>query len=176
MTTRESSGRKTRVNLARIIKTPVRVLSKVADYYVKSVINFSNAYNKPLRTMVEVVPNSRRLPRSLTTSFLLDNDQPPEGALVRSISAPVTNSETANIKLTNNELYVIQRHCQQLRSCASRKVTPRSCSVGMGKIDEDKASSFRDDNVFLKNKLSVKGEDSGALKSYSDIASILFLE
>ncbi|KAI3799817.1 hypothetical protein L1987_35121 [Smallanthus sonchifolius] len=158
----------------RVIKTPIRAISKAMDLYVKGVINFSNAYHRPLRTMVEVAPNSHRLPRSFTTSFLPDNDQLPEGALVRSISAGEIGGKSTNTKLTNFELYIIQRHCRQMQSCALRKAT--SCNVGMGKIDEDRASSFRDDNIVVKNILCIKDEDSIFLKSRSDIDSILFLE
>ncbi|KAI3799815.1 hypothetical protein L1987_35119 [Smallanthus sonchifolius] len=170
----QDPGHKRPVNMGTIIKTPVRAISKVLDLYVKSVTNFSNAYNRPLRTMVEVAPNCQQLSRSFTTSRLPDNDQPPEGALVRSISTPEIGGRATNIKLTNFELYVIQHHCYQMQSCASRKVASRSSSVGMGKIDEDRVSSFRDDNIILKNKICIKDKDNS--KSWSDDYSILFLE
>ncbi|KAI3793355.1 hypothetical protein L1987_35972 [Smallanthus sonchifolius] len=146
------SDRKKPVNMVKIIKAPIRVVSKALDLYVKSVTNFSSAYNRPLRTMVEVAPDSQQLSRSFTTSRLRDNDQPPEGALVRSISAGAIDGRANNIRLTSFDLYVIQRRCNQLQSSASRKGASRSCSVGMGKIDEDRASSFRNDNVVFKKQ------------------------
>ncbi|KAJ0470625.1 hypothetical protein HanIR_Chr14g0720761 [Helianthus annuus] len=156
----QKSGNKRPVNMARIIKIPARAISKVLDAYVKGVNNFTNAYNRPVRTMVKVVPNSHRLSRSFTTGFLLDNDQPPEGPLVRSISAPAKDERATNTKLTNVDLYFIQRYCHQMRSCALRKGAPWSSSVGLEKIDEDKSSSFRDDNIVIKSKLCmIKNED-----------------
>ncbi|GJY23864.1 hypothetical protein Tco_0397522 [Tanacetum coccineum] len=38
---------------------------------------------------------------------------------------------------------------QQLQASESRKNVPRSCSDGMGRIDEDRASSFRDDTFIF---------------------------
>ncbi|KAI3793356.1 hypothetical protein L1987_35973 [Smallanthus sonchifolius] len=170
----QDPGYKKPVNMGTIIKRPARAISKVLNLYVKGVTNFSNAYNKPLRTMVEVSPNCQQLPRSFSTSRLPDYDQPPEGALVRSISATEIDGRDTNIKLTKFQLYVIQRHCHQMQSCASRKAASRSCRVGMGKIDEDRVSSFRDDNNVFKSKICIKDKDSS--KSCSDDNSVLFLE
>ncbi|KAI3799813.1 hypothetical protein L1987_35117 [Smallanthus sonchifolius] len=161
--TTQASGRKKPVNIVRVIKAPIRAISKVLHLYAKSVTNFSNAYNRPLRTMVEVAPNCQKLPRSFTTSRLPDNDQPPEGALVRS---------TSTSAITNFELYIIQHHSHQLQASASMKAVSRNCIIGMGKIDEDRVSSFRDDNIILKSKLCVKNEDSVFLKSRGDDARV----
>ncbi|KAI3725633.1 hypothetical protein L1987_65424 [Smallanthus sonchifolius] len=145
------------VTIITIIKTPIRAISKALNVYAKCVTNFSNAYNRPLMTM-EVAPNCQQFPRSFSTSILSNNDQPVEGALVRSISTASGIRQGAQMKSNDFEVYMIQHH--QLQLYASSKGVPRSCSVGMGKIDEDKVSSFRDDNIVLQTKLGVKDKDS----------------
>ena len=50
---------------------------------------------------------------------------------------------------------------------------PRSCSVGMGKIDEDRALSFRKDNIVVTSKLGIKNDDSvfSRSPSYNRVSS-----
>ncbi|KAK1409484.1 hypothetical protein QVD17_36010 [Tagetes erecta] len=169
----QQSNRKKPINIVKIIKAPIRAICKALDVYTKCVTNFSNVYNRPLRTGVEYVPDQQRLPRSFTTSRLPDNnDQPPESPLVRSISAGATDVRSNNIKLTAFELYMVQQYQRQspraspsaspIRASspsAPRKGEPRSCAIEMGKIDEDRASSFRGDNAIFQKKLYLKGED-----------------
>ncbi|KAK1409483.1 hypothetical protein QVD17_36009 [Tagetes erecta] len=145
------SGHERPVTMAWLIKTPIRAISKVLNLYVQGVTNFSNAYNRPLRTMVGVAPNSHRLPRSFTTSSLPYNDQPPESPLVRSISVGETNKKATSIKLPNFDMYIIQGHYNRFQPCAASRTGElrTHCSVGMGKIDEDKSASFTDDNIVL---------------------------
>ncbi|KAK1409485.1 hypothetical protein QVD17_36011 [Tagetes erecta] len=147
--------------MVKIIKAPIRAIYKALNLYVKCVINFSDAYNRPLQTAVDVTPNPQRLQRSFTTSRLPDNDQPIESALVRSISTGAVGGRDGEVRLTNFELYITQRQCQRLQLCASSKDEPRTyCSVLMGKIDEDRASSFRNDTIILRGKFYVKDEHS----------------
>ncbi|KAD4586284.1 hypothetical protein R6Q59_035380 [Mikania micrantha] len=151
------------VTIVRIIKTPLRAISKALHLYVKCVSNFSDTYHKPLRT-IEITPNRQPFPRSFSTSCILSNNQqPPEGALVRSISTAVNGRNDTQIKISELELYMIQHQHQQLQSFASSKGhVPRSFSVGMKKIDEDRVCSFRDDHIdlTLQSKLSFKDKDS----------------
>ncbi|MFS8012701.1 hypothetical protein Hanom_Chr14g01323931 [Helianthus anomalus] len=122
----QTSPNKKPLNMVRIIKAPIKAISKAIDLYVKSVTNFSIAYNRPRRAISS------------------------EGALVRSITIDAMDGKASNIKITDFEMYIIHHHCHQLQSGASRKGTPRSYNVGMEKIDEDRVSSFKDDNIFLK--------------------------
>ncbi|GKD78266.1 hypothetical protein Tco_1340887 [Tanacetum coccineum] len=87
-----------------------------------------------------------QLPRSFSTNMLDDNRgrEQASGGLVRASSASATQVSMADI-----ERYMIQRQIQQLQASESRKNVPRSCSAGMGRIDEDRASSFRDDTFIF---------------------------
>ncbi|KAF5770867.1 hypothetical protein HanXRQr2_Chr14g0664191 [Helianthus annuus] len=133
----QTSPHKKPLNMVRIIKAPIKAISKAIDLYVKSVTNFSIAYNRPRRAIEESVP-------------IPDNDQSSEGALIRSITIDAMDGKASNIKITDFEMYIIHHHCHKLQSGASRKGTPRSYNVGLEKIDEDRVSSFKDDNIFLK--------------------------
>ncbi|KAI3758468.1 hypothetical protein L6452_06031 [Arctium lappa] len=155
----QASSHKKPTNMVRIIKTPIRAISKALDLYVKGITNFSVTYNKPAMIM-ETTIESQQLPRSFSASRVYDNDQPVEGALVRSISTAAISSRANQMTVTNLELSVIQHHRHQLQSCASRKGVPRSCSVGMGRIDEDRVSSFRDESISVRNKLAMREDDS----------------
>ncbi|KAK1432326.1 hypothetical protein QVD17_09221 [Tagetes erecta] len=134
MKSAKTSCHKKPMTIATIIKTPVRVISKALDLYVKGVNNFSNSYNRPFVAM-DTNSNRSRLPRSFSTGRLSDNDQPQASALVRSISTTATGN-----------MQRFEHHQPQIRSYRSRKGVSRSCSVGMGKIDEDRVSSFRDND------------------------------
>ncbi|PWA70364.1 hypothetical protein CTI12_AA289840 [Artemisia annua] len=146
------SSRKKPMNVVRIIKTPLRAISKALDLYVKSISKLANTSSRSIMT-TEDTPNSQRLPRSVSTSRILYNDPPTESALVRSISSAPTSCRSSPMRSPDLELYMRQQH-------GSRKGVPRSCSVGMGKIDEDRALSFRKDNIVVISKLGIKNDDS----------------
>ncbi|KAK1432325.1 hypothetical protein QVD17_09220 [Tagetes erecta] len=155
--------------IVRIIKTPIRAISKVLDHYVSCVTNFSNAYNRPLMTM-QANPNcDKQFPRSYSSSSMLSNyEEPPEGALLRSISSTaVTTKKGGQVKIAEMELYMVQYRHPQLQSYGSSKGVPMSCSVGMRKIDEDKVCSFRDDCGIVQSKLSIMDKDSMFSRSRS---------
>nr|XP_043617740.1 uncharacterized protein LOC122589506 [Erigeron canadensis] len=143
------------VTIIWIIKTPIRVLCKAKDYYIKGITNFSTNYNRPMMIFEE--PNrscNTQLPRSFSATMLSDNrnvsDQP-SGGLIRASSTSVTQISIADI-----ERYVLQKQNQELQSSvSSRKVVARNCSVAMVRIDEDRANSFRDDFALYKNNLVV---------------------
>lgn len=157
------------MNVVWIIKTPIRAISKALDLYAKSVSKFANTSNRPIMT-TEDTPNSQRLPRSVSTSRLLHNDPPTESALVRSISSAPTSCRSSPMRSPMRspdlELYMRQQY-------GSRKGVPRSCSVGMGKIDEDRALSFRKDNIVVPSKLGIKNDDSvfSRSPSYNRVSS-----
>ncbi|KAI3725634.1 hypothetical protein L1987_65425 [Smallanthus sonchifolius] len=158
----QTSSHKKPTTIVTIIKTPIRVVSKALDLYVKGVNNFSTTYNKPF-IVIDDTANCHRFPRSFSTSRLSDNDQPQAGALVRSMSA----TGQRNMAKLELEMYLTQHRRQQLRSYASRKGMRRGCSVRMGKIDEDRVSSFRENNYIVENKLSIKDKDSEFSRSRS---------
>ncbi|KAI3784244.1 hypothetical protein L1987_43339 [Smallanthus sonchifolius] len=164
----QTSSHKKPTTIVTIIKTPIRVVSKALDLYVKGVNNFSTTYNKPF-IVSDDTANCHRFPRSFSTSRLSDNDQPQAGTLVRSISATRGNN-MAELEL---ELYLTQHHRHQLRSYASRKGLRRGCSVRMGKIDEDRVSSFRENHYIVESKLIIEDKDSvfSRSRSYNRVSS-----
>nr|GEX52060.1 hypothetical protein [Tanacetum cinerariifolium] len=126
-----------------IIMTPIRALGKVKKLYVKGMTTFGTTYNRPTMIMKEA-NRTIQLPRSFSTN-MLDDDRGREQGLVRATSAGATQV----ISMADIERYMIQRQIQQLQASESRKNVPRSCSAGMGRIDEDRASSFRDDTFIF---------------------------
>ncbi|KAL7582301.1 uncharacterized protein LOC111905170 [Lactuca sativa] len=156
MRSKATSQRKP-ITIVWIIKTPIRALCKAKDIYIKGITNFSNTYSRPVMILEEANRTTMQLPRSFSTTMLPDDhsrhQQPEE--LVRANSTSNTHISMADL-----ERYMIHKQNHRLQPCASRKGVPRSCSVGMGRIDEDRASSFRDDCVLLKNKVVVKVKNS----------------
>ncbi|KAI3526658.1 hypothetical protein L1887_05918 [Cichorium endivia] len=153
----KATSQKKPVKIVWIIMTPIRALCKAKDIYVKGITNFSNTYNRPVMIMEDANRTTMQLPRSFSTT-MLPNDhsrhQQP-GDLIRANSTGTTHTTMADL-----ERYMIHKQNQQLQPCASRKGVPRSCSAGMGRIDEDRVSSFRDDCILYKNKVVVKVKDS----------------
>ncbi|PWA54583.1 hypothetical protein CTI12_AA434790 [Artemisia annua] len=141
-------GRKTSqkkpILIVWIIMSPIRALGKVKKFYVKGMTNFGTTYNRPTM-IVKEANRTIQLPRSFSTT-MLDDDRGREqsSGLVRASSAGATQVSMADI-----ERYMIQRKIEQLQASESRKNVPRSCSAGMGRIDEDRASSFRDDTFIF---------------------------
>ncbi|KAK9079541.1 hypothetical protein SSX86_001213 [Deinandra increscens subsp. villosa] len=120
--------------IVRIIKTPIQALCKARDIYIKGMNNFSTTYTRPMMTNEDASRIiTKQLPRSLSTSMLYSKDQ--------------SGGSGSEISMVDIRRYIRQNPNYQLRSSASRKGVPRSCSVGMGRIDEDRVSSFRNDNI-----------------------------
>nr|GEV15856.1 hypothetical protein [Tanacetum cinerariifolium] len=145
---RRKPSQKKPILIIWIIMTPIRALGKVKKFYVKGMTNFGTTYNRPTM-IVKEANRTIQLPRSFSTN-MLDDDRGREqssGGLVRASSASATQVSMADI-----ERYMIQRQIQQLQASESRKNVPRSCSAGMGRIDEDRASSFRDDTFIFASK------------------------
>ncbi|KAK9069491.1 hypothetical protein SSX86_011395 [Deinandra increscens subsp. villosa] len=124
--------------IVRIIKTPIRALCRAKDIYIKGMNNFSTTYTRPMMTYEDANRITKQLPRSLSTTVLSNNRSEDQ------FEVDLTSSE---ISMADIRRYIRQNPNYQLRSYASRKGVLRSCSVGMGRIDEDRASSFRNDNI-----------------------------
>ncbi|XP_024986520.1 uncharacterized protein LOC112521757 [Cynara cardunculus var. scolymus] len=153
----KTSSQKKAVMIIWIFKTPIRALGKAKKFYVKGITNFSTTYNQPT-----MIINKPPLPRSFsTTTTMVSNDTQPSGVdLIRANSTSSIQIGRADV-----ERYMIQHQQQQQQQqqlvAASRKRVPRSCSLGMGRIDEDRVSSFRNDNLNgSDNKLVAKDKDS----------------
>ncbi|KAL8231891.1 hypothetical protein R6Q57_001669 [Mikania cordata] len=114
--------------IVRIIKTPIHALCKAKDYYIKGINNFNTAYNRPM--MVREGANRFTMP------------------LLRSFSSTMlVNDDTGNQSGGQVTRYIKQNPANR---SISLKFVPRSCSVRMGRIDEDRASSFRNDIIIFE--------------------------
>ncbi|KAI3707135.1 hypothetical protein L6452_25385 [Arctium lappa] len=136
MRSKTTSPKKAMIIVWIFIKTPIRALGKAKKFYVKGITNFSTTYNQPIMIIKDA--NKPPLPRSFSTTTIVSNNHQPSGEdLIRANS-------TSTIQIGRADVYMIQ---QQQQLSASRKRVPRSCSLGMGRIDEDRVSSFRNDNI-----------------------------
>lgn len=124
----------------RVITIPLRVLCKARDVYVKSMTDCSMG----MRYGPSIVSRAGQhppLPRSFSvSSSRSDNDGEDYRELVRAASA-------RSLGQSNEiEMYMqLLRQQQSSMMMGSKKVLPKSCSVGMGfmgKIDEDKPCVF----------------------------------
>lgn len=153
----KSTFQKKPVMIVRIIKTPIRALRKAKDIYIKGITIFSATYNRPIMVAEDSSTTNR------TNKIFNDqiHHQPPKG-LVRANSSGATH-----ICITDLERDMIQKQNRQLQSCGSRKSVSKSCGIAMVKIDEDKVSSFREDNIIFKRKMVVINKASRLSRSSS---------
>lgn len=113
--------------------------------------------------MKEANHTTMQLPRSFSTSMLSsDNSRQQSVGLVRASSAGATQINIADL-----ERLMVQKQNHELQSSVSTKGVPRSCSLGMGRIDEDRASSFRDDNFLFAKRSVVKDNGSRLSRNLS---------
>uniref|UniRef100_A0A5B7BAM2 Uncharacterized protein n=1 Tax=Davidia involucrata TaxID=16924 RepID=A0A5B7BAM2_DAVIN len=121
----------------RIITIPIRVLSKAKDFYVRSMtdcaerVSYGNVMGGPAGGQVSSLPKSF----SVNSSRSNDSDE-----LIRTTSARRSSMGINRVEL---DLYMQQQMRQQQSTVV---VVPRSCSVGMGRIDEDRPCDFGEDN------------------------------
>ncbi|CAI9784855.1 unnamed protein product [Fraxinus pennsylvanica] len=114
----------------RVITIPYRALCKARDFYVRSITDCSDMANyRPT--------NMRGLPKSYSVRSSLSSESEDFRELVRASSSRRTDLDL--------ELYLQQ---QKKVGAVSRAEMPRSISVAMGRIDEDRpCCSFGDMNV-----------------------------
>ncbi|CAK9143577.1 unnamed protein product [Ilex paraguariensis] len=134
-------------NFTRIITLPVRVFNKVVDFYVKSITNCGSRVSYG---SVMGVPGGHMytLPRSFSVSSSLSNDSEDFRELIRVASVKSLGNRV------NMDLYMQQEQKSQSQTTLiGSRGMPRSCSVGMGRIDEDKPCVFGEDNFNLNTEL-----------------------
>ncbi|KAI3758469.1 hypothetical protein L6452_06032 [Arctium lappa] len=120
--------------LLRIIKSPIRAISKALDLYAKYMTKFATNYNRPLMIM-ETIPNSQQLPNTPSDSDYLPG--PLIRAIITTTATPVISSSSV---------------ATTTRPRVSRIADDRR----MRTIDEDRAYSFRDDGIVTTKKLANK--------------------
>ncbi|CAK9168793.1 unnamed protein product [Ilex paraguariensis] len=141
----------------RFITIPIRVLNKAMDMYVKRMtdcadkVGYGNIMGGPVQPVA--------MPRSFSSSSTRSNDSEDFRELMR-IASTRSLGNTVNMDLHT------QQHKSQPNIIESRGV-PRSCSVGMGRIDEDKPCVFGEDNVNFKTELKYPRSRSYAVTKRS---------
>ncbi|KAK1405629.1 hypothetical protein POM88_005234 [Heracleum sosnowskyi] len=141
----------------RIITLPIRFLKKGRDMYVKSMMDVAYkpryASSQMMGSRHKTSKASSALPKSFSTSLTpswasnLEGDDLRE--LIRANSTAYNNDPTNKLRM-DMELYIQQlikeQQVEKLKESllsgnnkfsSSKEVVPRSCSVGMGKIDEE---------------------------------------
>lgn len=137
----------------RIISIPLRALGKARDLYVRSMTNYADRGSCYGGKVMGLPPSNygANLPRSFSATSSRSNDSEDFRELLRAASTR-TLAETTKADLS---LYIQQemmlRRKQPSRGAAAAAVfggggmqkmmPPRSCSVGMSRIDEEKPCS-----------------------------------
>ncbi|KAJ1430379.1 hypothetical protein SESBI_07878 [Sesbania bispinosa] len=115
--------------IVRFITTPIRVLGKARDMYVRSITKCGHNmnYSSPV--------DAAALPRSFSAATTRSNGSEDYTELVRAASARTL------VNRIDVDLVLKQ---QQQQQPVSSNGLPKSVSVGMGRIDEDKPYDFSD--------------------------------
>nr|XP_043615932.1 uncharacterized protein LOC122587832 [Erigeron canadensis] len=127
----KATSQKKTVTIIRIIKTPIRALRKAKDIYIKGITKFSTTYKRP-------------------TMIFQDSNLPSK--LTRANSMGVTR----NCEFELDTCVTEKQEDQLQQPCGLKKGLQRSYTVAMGRIDEDRVSSFREDHIVFKRNLVVK--------------------
>lgn len=135
----------------RIVTIPIRALCKARDRYVKSMTDYADRVNYSTNTKFVGVSRASGLPKSFSVNPARSYDSEDFRELVRVASARSLG--------TRVDLDVYMKQQTKTRAAGPGSgvragLPPRSSSVAMGRIDEDKAcSSFgEEDNVSNLNK------------------------
>ncbi|CBI19378.3 uncharacterized protein LOC104882520 [Vitis vinifera] len=120
----------------RIITIPIRVLSKARDFYVRSLTDAAERVSRGNAMGCPGVHIST-LPKSFSVSSSRSGDGEDVGSLSRSGSASSSSNRVdMNVFLQPPKM--------------GSRAAPRSCSVGMGRIDEDRPCDFEEDSFNVK--------------------------
>ncbi|KAF2283786.1 hypothetical protein GH714_015868 [Hevea brasiliensis] len=126
--------------LSKFIKAPIRILTKARDFYIKSMTEYSDRLGYgtvtgcPTGQIVNNLPKSFSVNSTKTTNHDDDYRELVRAASTRGLSSRV-------------QLDLLQRQQSQSRKSPNTitNYMPRSRSVGIGRIDEEKPCDFEDD-------------------------------
>ncbi|KAL0361123.1 UNVERIFIED_CONTAM: hypothetical protein Sradi_3796800 [Sesamum radiatum] len=148
--------------ILRIITIPVRALSRARDFYVRSLTDYADRMNYGNVMAVPGTSQVSTLPKSFSVSSARSYENEDRGELVRASSARSTGDKAAM------DSYIKQRRTMMAGSGAGpRGMPPRSSSVAMGRIDEDRPCCYFgevNDNIgSAKNELKYPRSRSHAV-------------
>lgn len=132
-----SGNNSTKSTIAKLLKVPAKILAKARDLYVRSLIDCSGQVGYGA---VMGCPTGQYIPSALPKSYSVKSSR--------------------SVSLDEDDYRELVR-IASARSMSGRKGIPRSRSVGIGRIDEDRPSDFGNNNVVLKTDLHLRS------KSYS---------
>ncbi|KAL0288662.1 UNVERIFIED_CONTAM: hypothetical protein Sangu_2648300 [Sesamum angustifolium] len=124
--------------ILRIITIPVRALSRARDFYVRSLTDYADRMNYGNVIAVPGTSQVSTLPKSFSVSSARSSyENEDRGELVRASSARSTGDKAAM------ESYIKQRRTVMAGSGGGPQgMPPRSSSVAMGRIDEDRPCCY----------------------------------
>ncbi|KAL6982403.1 hypothetical protein U1Q18_005466 [Sarracenia purpurea var. burkii] len=134
----------------RILTLPIRVLSKARDFYVRSLTDCSEkiSYGNAMGIASAQVSF---LPKSFSVSSSMSDNGDDLRELVRAASTRrLGNSVEMDLYMQRRQQ--VSRPPPPPPPSSAAKV-PRSCSVGMGRIDEDRPCDFSEDAVNVRPDL-----------------------
>ncbi|KAL6995328.1 hypothetical protein U1Q18_005467 [Sarracenia purpurea var. burkii] len=134
----------------RLLTLPIRVLSKARDFYVRSLTNCSEKISYGNATGIPSGQISI-LPKSFSVSSSMSDSGDDLRELVRATSTRrLDNSVEMDLYMQRRQ-QVSRPPLPPLPTAAAK--VPRSCSVGMGRIDEDRPCDFGEDAVNVRPDL-----------------------
>ncbi|KAJ8453328.1 hypothetical protein Cgig2_008212 [Carnegiea gigantea] len=161
----------------KILSIPIRALAKARDFYVKSMNNYADKVHYGAGPGWGSAPYS--VPRSFSTNSARSSEEDDFKELMRAAStntlgkridlnaafsgASKSNSSTTRSRSqSHEEMQQQQQHGNGIDGKVIRRV-PRSASVGMAKIEEDKPCEFVGD-VEISNVNGAKKDESKVAK------------
>ncbi|CAN4122536.1 unnamed protein product [Withania somnifera] len=140
----------------RILALPWKALVKARDCYVGTMTNYA-------------VVNPRSLPKSYSVTSTRSDNSEDFRELVRAASARSMGRENFELNLL-----IQQQIRQQLQQQMPSRRVPRSVSVGMGRIDEDKPFVLGEQEadismMLMKNELKYPRSRSHAVSKTSNV-------
>ncbi|XVE82954.1 hypothetical protein DITRI_Ditri16bG0046700 [Diplodiscus trichospermus] len=147
--------------LSRYLKAPIRILIKARDFYIKSMTEYSDriGYGTVMGCPTGQV---NTLPRSYSVSTAKSTDGDEDfRELIRAASTRSLGNKV------QSELLRRQQARQSPNSSTGANNMPRSHSVGIGRIDEDKPCEFEEDikvmtDVFPRSRSCAVTKRKGA--------------
>ncbi|XP_052188504.1 uncharacterized protein LOC127798903 [Diospyros lotus] len=126
----------------RLITLPIRALGKARDFYVRSMTDYAGKLTHGNYASGPTAGQLSSLPKSFSVSSSRSNENDDFRELIRAAS---TRSTLGNrVDVNDMELYM-QQHGQVRRPAAD--AVPRSRSVAMGRIDEEKSCDFGEESL-----------------------------
>eukprot|EP00262_Sarcandra_glabra_P004910 TRINITY_DN16149_c0_g1_i1.p1 TRINITY_DN16149_c0_g1~~TRINITY_DN16149_c0_g1_i1.p1 ORF type:complete len:154 (+),score=14.88 TRINITY_DN16149_c0_g1_i1:149-610(+) len=143
--------------LSRCLKAPIRVLCKARDLYVNSLTGCAGRlnYDTVMGCPVGVVST---LPRSFSNTSSRASEDEDLRELIRAASQ---RNLVDKLGITNTNV----------QPKGSKGVVPRSFSVGIGRIDEDKPCDFKEDFKVSSDVLYPRSRSYAVSKRRSGIYS-----